>query len=188
MKRKGMIVLVLKRMKAIACVDMNWAIGKDNKLLFHIPEDMEFFKKMTTNNVVIMGNNTLKSMGKTLPNRINVVLTSSIKGMMFVTPELIMTDAIAIEDYINSVIENTNKDIYIIGGESIYKRYLKRCSELYLTEVFTTVENADAHFPFMIALNIKYTIIPICRKHIFKKGDEGICYGIKPRTLPIYPT
>lgn len=147
MKRKGMIVLVLKRMKAIACVDMNWAIGKDNKLLFHIPEDMKFFKKMTTNNVVIMGNNTLKSMGKALPNRINVVLTSSIKGMMFVTPELIMTDAIAIEDYINSVIENTNKDIYIIGGESIYKRYLKRCSELYLTEVFTTVENADAHFP-----------------------------------------
>ena len=134
-------------MKAIACVDMNWAIGKDNKLLFHIPEDMEFFKKMTTNNVVIMGNNTLKSMGKTLPNRINVVLTSSIKGMMFVTPELIMTDAIAIEDYINSVIENTDKDIYIIGGESIYKRYLKRCSELYLTEVFTTVENADAYFP-----------------------------------------
>lgn len=147
MKRKGMIIL--KRMKAIACVDMNWAIGKDNKLLFHIPEDMEFFKKMTTDNVVIMGNNTFKSIGKTLPNRINVVLTSSIKGMMFVTPELIMTDAIAIEDYINSVIENTNKDIYIIGGESIYKRYLKRCSELYLTEVFTTVENADAHFPFM---------------------------------------
>ena len=136
-------------MKAIACVDMNWAIGKDNKLLFHIPEDMEFFKKMTTDNVVIMGNNTFKSIGKTLPNRINVVLTSSIRGMMFVTPELILTDAIAIEDYIDSVIKNTDKDIYIIGGESIYKRYLNRCSELYLTEVFAKVENADAHFPFM---------------------------------------
>ena len=139
----------MKRMKAIACVDMNWAIGKDNKLLFHIPEDMEFFKKMTTDNVVIMGNNTFKSIGKTLPNRINVVLTSSIRGMMFVTPELILTDAIAIEDYIDSIIKNTDKDIYIIGGESIYKRYLNRCSELYLTEVFAKVENADAHFPFM---------------------------------------
>lgn len=142
-------MIILKRMKAIACVDMNWAIGKDNKLLFHIPEDMEFFKKMTTDNVVIMGNNTFKSIGKTLPNRINVVLTSSIRGMMFVTPELILTDAIAIEDYIDSVIKNTHKDIYIIGGESIYKRYLNRCSELYLTEVFAKVENADAHFPFM---------------------------------------
>lgn len=141
-------MIILKRMKAIACVDMNWAIGKDNKLLFRIPEDMEFFKKMTTNNVVIMGNNTFKSMGeKPLPNRINVVLTSSIKGMMFINPELILTDVVAIEDYINSVIENTNKDIYIIGGESIYKRYLDRCSELYLTEVFAKVENADAYFP-----------------------------------------
>ena len=140
----------MKRMKAIACVDMNWAIGKDNKLLFHIPEDMEFFKKATTNNVVIMGNNTFKSIGeKPLSNRINVVLTSSVKGMMFVAPELILTDAIAIEDYIDSVIKNTDKDIYIIGGESIYKRYLNRCSELYLTEVFAKVENADAHFPFM---------------------------------------
>lgn len=140
----------MKRMKAIACVDMNWAIGKDNKLLFHIPEDMEFFKKVTTNNVVIMGNNTFKSIGeKPLSNRINVVLTSSVKGMMFISPELIMTDAIAIEDYIDSVIKNTDKDIYIIGGESIYKRYLNRCSELYLTEVFAKVKNADAHFPFM---------------------------------------
>lgn len=142
-------MIILKRMKAIACIDMNWAIGKDNKLLFHIPEDMEFFKKMTTDNVVIMGNNTFKSIGKALPNRINVVLTSSIRGMIFVTPELILTDAIAIEDYINSIIENTDKDIYIIGGESIYKRYLNRCSELYLTQVFAKVENADAHFPFM---------------------------------------
>ena len=142
-------MIILKRMKAIACVDMNWAIGKDNKLLFCIPEDMEFFKKMTTNNVVIMGNNTFKSMGeKPLPNRINVVLTSNIKGMMFINPELILTDVVAIEDYINSIIENTDKDIYIIGGESIYKRYLDRCSELYLTEVFATVENADAYFPF----------------------------------------
>lgn len=142
-------MIVLKRMKAIACIDMNWAIGKDNKLLFHIPEDMEFFKKMTTDNVVIMGNNTFKSIGKALPNRINVVLTSSIRGMMFVTPELILTDAIAIEDYIDSVIKNTDKNIYIIGGESIYKTYLNRCSELYLTQVFAKVENADAHFPFM---------------------------------------
>ena len=137
-------------MKAIACVDMNWAIGKDNKLLFHIPEDMRFFKKMTTNNVVIMGNNTFKSMGeKPLSNRINVVLTSSVKGMMFISPELILTDVVAIEDYIDSVIKNTDKNIYIIGGESIYKTYLNRCSELYLTEVFAKVENADAHFPFM---------------------------------------
>lgn len=143
-------MIILKRMKAIACVDMNWAIGKDNKLLFRIPKDMEFFKKMTTNNVVIMGNNTFKSMGeKPLPNRINVVLTSSINGMMFINPELILTDVVSIEDYINSIIENTDKDIYIIGGESIYKRYLNRCSELYLTEVFAKVENADAHFPFM---------------------------------------
>ena len=152
-------MIILKRMKAIACVDMNWAIGKDNKLLFHIPEDMEFFKKMTTDNVVIMGNNTFKSIGKTLPNRINVVLTSSIRGMMFVTPELILTDAIAIEDYIDSVIKNTDKDIYIIGGESIYKRYLNRCSELYLTEVFAKVENADAYFPFkdIYTSNLGYT-------------------------------
>lgn len=148
----------MKRMKAIACVDNNWAIGKDNKLLFNIPKDMKFFKEMTIDNVIIMGNNTFKSLGeKPLPNRTNVVLTSKIKGMIFASPNLIMADAISIEDYIDCIIKNTDKDIYIIGGESIYKMYLHRCHDIYLTFVDDEVEGADAHFPHkLMYANVAY--------------------------------
>lgn len=138
----------MKRMKAIACVDKNWAIGKNNGLIFHIPEDMKFFRDMTMNNVVIMGNNTFKSIGKQLPNRINVVLTSSVKGMIFINSELILTDAISIENYIDSIMENTSKDIYIIGGRSIYREYLDRCDDVYLTRVNTIIDDADTYFPY----------------------------------------
>lgn len=65
-------------MNAIACVDLNWGLGKDNKLLYHIPEDMEFFKSKTKGKVIIYGNSTLKSfpVGKPLKDRINIVITT----------------------------------------------------------------------------------------------------------------
>lgn len=66
-------------MNAIACVDLNWGLGKDNKLLYRIPEDMEFFKGKTKGKVVIYGNSTLKSfpLGRPLKDRINIVITSN---------------------------------------------------------------------------------------------------------------
>lgn len=66
-------------MNAIACVDLNWGLGRDGKLLYHIPEDMEFFKSKTKGKVVIYGNSTLKSfpLGRPLKDRINIVITSN---------------------------------------------------------------------------------------------------------------
>ena len=67
-------------MKAIVCVDKNWGIGKNNDLLFSIPDDMKFFRETTKGKVVVMGSNTLKSFpnGNPLKNRVNVVLSSSL--------------------------------------------------------------------------------------------------------------
>ena len=62
-------------MKAIVAVSDNWGIGNDNELLFHIPEDMKFFKDMTSGHSVVMGHNTYESIGKPLPNRKNYVLS-----------------------------------------------------------------------------------------------------------------
>ena len=68
-------------MKAIVAVSENWGIGQDNELLFHIPEDLKFFKEKTIGKVVVMGRNTLESLpgGKPLPKRTTVVLSSTVK-------------------------------------------------------------------------------------------------------------
>lgn len=150
----------MNRLKAIACVDNNWAIGKDNKLLFHIPEDMKFFKKMTTDNVVVMGNNTFKSMNeKPLPDRINVILTSEIQYGIIFNNGFIKTEPYGLEKYIQYILKNTNKDIFFIGGESIYKRYAPMCDDIYITHVEGSAKNPDAYFPKNIINGYNHEII-----------------------------
>lgn len=149
----------MNRLKAIACIDNNWAIGKNNKLLFHIPEDMKFFKKMTTGNVVIMGNNTFKSMNeKPLPDRINVILTSEIQYGIIFNNGFIKTENRGLEQYMQYIIKNTNKDIFFIGGESIYKRYVSMCDDIYITHVEESVENPDTYFPKYIISEYKHEV------------------------------
>lgn len=162
----------MNRLKAIACVDRNYAIGKDNKLLFHIPEDMKFFKDMTINNVVVMGNNTFKSMNnKPLANRINVILTSDVKrGIIFNSINTIKTESCGLEDYINYTLKNTNKDIFFIGGESIYKNYIYRCDDVYLTHVDESINNVDAHFPINLLYNYNNEIL---HKSYYREDSNG---------------
>ena len=83
-------------MNAIACVDLNWGLGKDNKLLYHIPEDMEFFKGKTKGKVVIYGNSTLKSfpLGRPLKDRINIVISEIRKNpSKYATLKRFMSDS-----------------------------------------------------------------------------------------------
>lgn len=117
-------------MNCIAAVDINWAIGIDNRLLFHIPEDLHFFKEKTVGKTVIMGKNTLLSLPeqKPLANRINIVLSTSLKEKDFIVCKDLKTLYEKIKGY-------DSEDLFVIGGEQIYRLLLPYCSTAYITKV-----------------------------------------------------
>ncbi len=128
-------------MKAIVCVDKKWGIGKDNDLLFSLPQDMKFFRATTLDKVVVMGGNTLRSFpnGKPLPKRVNVVLSKREER----------EDVIICRD-LDSLFLELKKydldDVYVIGGGSFYKTMLPYCDKALVTKVDADKE-ADIYFP-----------------------------------------
>ena len=128
--------------KAIVCCDMMGNIGKDNNLLFHIPQDMKFFKDMTMGHTVLMGYNTYLSLGsKPLPNRKNIVLADRYKK---IEPH---ENLIVTED-MNTVVGEclgNGEEIWVIGGAYVYNTTIsmEMVNEVYVTFVPTVVENAD---------------------------------------------
>ena len=118
-------------MKAIVAVDKKWGIGKNNGLLFSMPEDMKFFREKTLNKVVIMGSNTLKSFpeGKPLKNRINIVLFPGGEKR----EDCIVVDSI--EELFSEIKKYDKDDVFVIGGAMFYKTMLPYCSEVLVTKV-----------------------------------------------------
>lgn len=138
----------IKKMKAIVAIDRNWAIGKNNQLLFHIPEDMKFFKDVTTNNTVVMGRKTYESIGKELPNRNNIILTHNHTLNICNHNSNNRYKTFTMDDTsFKNYYENTTDNIFIIGGESVYKKYLDQCGEIYVTMIDAEVKGADKFFP-----------------------------------------
>jgi len=130
-------------MNLIVAVDRNWAIGKDNKLLVSIPDDMKFFRETTSGKVVVMGRKTLESFpnGKPLKNRVNIVLTRDNNYQV--------KDAIVVhsKEELNAELTKYNSDdIFIIGGESIYRMMLDECDRAFVTYVDYAYD-ADTYFP-----------------------------------------
>lgn len=130
-------------MNLIVAVDKNWAIGNKGKLLISIPEDMKFFRETTTGNIVVMGKNTLKSFPNGLPlkNRVNIVLTTD--------KNFSAKDAVIVHDMEQALAEikkYDTKDIYVIGGSSVYEQMLKYCDTAYVTYIDYSYE-ADRYFP-----------------------------------------
>lgn len=120
----------------------NNAIGKNNQLLWHLPNDMKFFKNITWGLPILMGRKTFESMGnKPLNGRINIILTrqKNWKSIGAVTVNS-FTDAVFFAQ------ENDYKQLMIIGGAEIYKEFIDKADRIYLTRVHATLE-ADAYFP-----------------------------------------
>ena len=130
-------------MKIIVAVDSNWGIGCDGNLLQHIPEDMKFFKEKTIGNVVVMGRETFESLpGKNpLNGRVNIVLS---RNNSFKDDRL--TICKSIEETFKELEKYNNDEIFIIGGETIYKQFLPYCDELYITKIKNKYK-ADRFFP-----------------------------------------
>lgn len=130
-------------MNLIVAVDKNWAIGKDNKLLIQIPEDLRFFRNETTDKVILMGRKTLESFpgGKPLKNRTNIVLTSN--------PDFKaegVTAVHSIKEALEELKKYKREDIYIIGGQSIYEQFLDYCDIAHVTKIDYSYD-ADTYFP-----------------------------------------
>ncbi len=124
----------------VAAVAKNMAIGCDNKLLYWLPNDLKRFKSLTTGHTIIMGRKTFDSLPKgALPNRRNVVLSRSLTELpgAEVFPDLQTALASCSE----------TEDIYIIGGESVYRQAMPIANRLCLTEIDAIPEQADAFFP-----------------------------------------
>lgn len=130
-------------MNLIAAVDENWAIGNHNELLIRIPADHKNFRQETTGKVVVLGRKTLETFpqGMPLQNRTNIILSSNpdykVKGAIVVH---------SLEELLSKLKAYQTEDIYIIGGESIYRQLLPYCDVAHITKIDHVYE-ADAFFP-----------------------------------------
>ena len=130
-------------MNIIVAVDKNWGIGKDNKLLVSIPSDMKFFREETMNKVVVMGRKTLESFPNGLPlkRRTNIVLT---KDRNYKVKDAILVHSV--EELMEELKKYDSEDIYVIGGDSIYRQLLPYCDVAHVTKIDYAYE-ADSYFP-----------------------------------------
>jgi dihydrofolate reductase len=129
-----------KPFKAIAAMSLNRVIGAANTIPWHLPEDFQWFKKMTTGHVLVMGRKTFDSIGKPLPNRTTIVLTrgnGAIQGVLTIgkLEELPLDHPLVV-----------GREIFICGGGQLYQQTLPLCSDLYLTIVKREVQG-DVFFP-----------------------------------------
>lgn len=130
-------------MNLIVNADKNWGIGKNNALLVQIPNDMKMFRSTTIGNVVVMGRKTLESFpnGKPLPKRTNIVLT---KNKNFAAKGAIVVHSK--EELLEELKKYPEEDIFVIGGESIYRMLLPYCTTAYVTRTDYAYD-ADTYFP-----------------------------------------
>jgi len=138
-------------MKAIAVVDRNLAIGRGGKLLCRLPGDLAHFKKTTEGKTIIMGRKTLESLpgGKPLPGRNTVVLSRKARLGRFYEDGAFAGFYASSPEEVLSYVERefADQEVYVAGGEQIYRLFLDRCDELILTELDAAFGDADAFFP-----------------------------------------
>lgn len=130
-------------MNMIVAVDRNWAIGCQNKLLVSIPADMKFFRQTTTGKVVVMGRKTLESFPNGLPlkKRTNIVLT---KNEDYRVDDAVLVHSM--EELRAELKKYRSDDIYVIGGDSVYRQLLPYCRIAHVTKIDHAFQ-ADAYFP-----------------------------------------
>lgn len=155
-------------MKAILAADKNWGIGYNNRLLVSIPSDMKFFRQATTGKVVVMGRKTLESFPNGLPlkNRTNIVLTAN--------PDYDVKDAVIVhskDELLEELKKYNEDDIYVIGGESVYRMMLPYCDTVLVTKIDRAFQ-ADTHFPNLDEME-EWTLT--------EESEEQTCFDLEFR-------
>lgn len=130
----------------IVAIAKNNAIGKDNNLLWHLPDDLKRFKKFTTGHNIIMGRKTFESLGRVLPNRHHIILSKDPKLKIDSKDVEVINDISMLNKYINS-----DEESFVIGGAAIYELLMPYCNKMYVTEIDKDFDG-DVYFP-EISLN-----------------------------------
>ena len=130
-------------MNLIVAVDSNWAIGNKNKLLVRIPNDMKHFREETTGKVVVLGRKTLETFPQAQPlaNRTNIILSTD---QNYKVKDAIVVHSI--DELLEELKHYNTEDVYIIGGDSVYKQMLPYCDTAHVTKINHAYE-ADSYFP-----------------------------------------
>jgi dihydrofolate reductase len=131
------------RLTLIVAASANNAIGKSNAMLWHLPEDFKFFKNTTWGMPIIMGRKTFEAIGKPLPGRTNIIITSNKNW----EAEGVVT-TYNLEEAIQFAKTTHAKEIFITGGGEIYRQSILIADKIYLTRIHTTVEG-DTFFPLI---------------------------------------
>ena len=119
----------------------NNIIGKDNALIWHLPEDLKRFKRITTGHTIIMGRKTFESLGRVLPNRHHIILCNDAEMSINNENVEILDDISKIDKYIND-----EKEHFVIGGATMYRLLMPYCTKMYITEINENFEG-DVSFP-----------------------------------------
>ena len=129
-------------MKAIVVADENWGIGKDGKLLAHLPGDLKYFKEKTKGKTLVMGRKTLESLPgcSPLPDRKNIILTSD---DCFEKDGCVVCNGM--DQFFDEIFFDDGQDVFVAGGESIYEQFLPYCEEILVTRIMETFD-ADRYF------------------------------------------
>lgn len=135
----------------IVAASTNNAIGKNNRLLWHLPNDLRFFKNTTWGMPVVMGRKTFEAVNKPLPGRFNIVITR--QPGWHVAGVIVAAD---LDDALQKAAETNCKEIFIIGGGEIYKQSLERADKIYMTRVHADLDG-DTFFPAIDATKWQLT-------------------------------
>ena len=128
-------------LSTIVAIANNNVIGKDNKLIWHLPEDLKRFKQITTGKNIIMGRKTFESLGRVLPNRKHIILCNDMEMDIYNENVEILDDISKLDKYINS-----NEENFVIGGAQIYSILMPKCRKLYVTQIDKDFVG-DTYFP-----------------------------------------
>lgn len=137
----------MTRISIIVAIDQNNAIGKDNQMLVHLPDDLKYFKQVTSGHSVIMGRKTFESLPKgALPNRRNIVITRNTE-LQYAGCEMVYS--------VEGALEATEgeEEVFVMGGGVIYKETIQKADKLYITHIHHAFGDAEVYFP-EIDLNI----------------------------------
>ncbi len=152
----------------IAAMDRNRVIGIENKMPWHLPAEMAFFKRTTTGKTVLMGRKTFDSLKGPLPNRRNVILSKQ-EGLLIDGCEVVHSVEEALKRY-------GDEELMVMGGAEIYRLLLPYADTIYLTDVEVTLEIGDAFFPSMPASEWKEVASE------YREKDEKNMYSFTIRT------
>lgn len=130
------------KISIVVAHDQHLAIGRNNEIPWHLPNDLKYFKKITSGHCVVMGRKCFESIGKPLPNRTNIIIT---RDKNFKAEGCLVVHSFDEAEHIATQLNE--KELMIIGGGEIYTYYLSKAHTLYITEVDVYIQDAEIFFP-----------------------------------------